>query len=202
MTENSEPKIGGILLAAGGSSRFGSPKQLVEFDGKTLIRRAAKTLVDSKCYPIVVVLGAEIERSTAELVDLDLNACINKTWQAGMSTSIVAGLKFLLDREPNLDAVVITLCDQPFVRSDDLDKLIEAFRITRSPIVASLYDQTTGVPALFSKLIFDDLLALKGDKGAKGLINNSGQVTTVALSAAVLDIDEQTDIEMLWQGKK
>lgn len=119
-----------------------------------------------------------------------------------MSTSIVAGLKFLLDREPNLDAVVITLCDQPFVRSDDLDKLIEAFRITRSPIVASLYDQTTGVPALFSKLIFDDLLALKGDKGAKGLINNSGQVTTVALSAAVLDIDEQTDIEMLWQGKK
>jgi len=88
MTENSDVTIGGLLLAAGGSSRLGQPKQLLQFEGRSLIRRAAETLVDSGCDPVVVVLGAEIERSAEELSDLTLYICVNKNWNTGMSSSI------------------------------------------------------------------------------------------------------------------
>ena len=128
MTENSKAKIGGLLLAAGGSSRLGQPKQLLQFEGKTLIRRAAETLVISQCDPIVVVLGAEIEGFNSEIADLRVDICINENWQTGMSSSIISGLGSLLEIEPELDAVVITLCDQPYVNSADIDILITAFQ--------------------------------------------------------------------------
>ena len=101
MTANSKAKIGGLLLAAGGSSRLGQPKQLLEFEGKTLIRRAAETLVYSQCEPIVVVLGAEIEYSAIQIADLSVSICINENWQTGMSSSIISGLGSLLRSSPN-----------------------------------------------------------------------------------------------------
>ena len=198
MTANKTGKIGGILLAAGGSSRLGRPKQLVEFQGKTLIRRAAETLVCSQCEPIVVVLGAEIERSTAELNGLDVAICINEKWQTGMSSSIISGLRSLLTIEPNLHAVVITLCDQPHVNSVDIDNLITAFKVSGPPIVAAKYGETTGVPALFSRKLFDDLLQLEGDKGARQLIqHNFESVETIEIEKAAIDIDKLDDADRL-----
>lgn len=197
MTANSDLKIGGLLLAAGGSSRLGQPKQLLNFKGKTLIRRAAETLVASKCDPIVVVLGAEIERSTIELDGLNVAICINVNWPTGMSSSIISGLRSLIEIGPNLDAVVITLCDQPYVNSVDIDKLITAFNVSRPPIVAAKYGETTGVPALFSSKLFNDLIQLVGDRGAKALINNGIDIVTVDLIAAAYDIDTAFDLDLL-----
>lgn len=197
MTENKPVKIGGILLAAGGSSRLGRPKQLVEFQGKTLIRRAAETLVHSQCGPIVVVLGAEIAYSAIQIADLSVSSCINENWQTGMSSSIISGLRSLLEVEPELDAVVITLCDQPYVNSADIDRLITAFAVSRPPIVAARYGETTGVPALFSSELYPALLKLTGDKGAKGLIKNSSDIVTVDLGVAALDIDVENDLDVL-----
>ena len=194
MTANSESKIGVILLAAGGSSRLGQPKQLLNFKGKTLIRRAAEMLVDSQCDPIVVVIGAEIERSTAELSGLEVNICINENWQTGMSSSIISGLRSLLATQPDIDAVVITLCDQPNVNSIDIDKLITAFTVNRPPLVAAKYRETTGVPALFSSKLFDDLFQLEGDKGAKSLIRSHGHIVTVQIESAIFDIDTADDL--------
>lgn len=198
MAVHKDLKIGGILLAAGGSSRLGRPKQLLEFNGKSLIRRAADTLVNSNCRPITVVLGAETERSTAELDGLDVAICINENWQSGMSSSIVAGLNSLLKTEPTLDAVVVTLCDQPHVDSADIDEIIAAFSETQRPIVAAQYGETTGVPALFSREMFADLFQLEGDKGARQLIReNSELVRSVHIEKAAIDIDTVDDADRI-----
>ena len=197
MTANSKAKIGGLLLAAGGSSRLGQPKQLLEFEGKTLVRRAAETLVYSQCDPIVVVLGAEIEYSAIQIADLSVSSCINEKWQTGMSSSIISGLGSLLEIEPQLDAVVITLCDQPYVNSADIDKLITAFAVSRSPIVAAKYGETTGVPALFSSKLFDDLFQLEGDKGARKLIQRHDHCVTIHIEGAIFDIDTSHDLSLV-----
>ena len=198
MTANRDVKIGGILLAAGGSSRLGRPKQLLEFKGKTLIRRAAETLAESTCDPIVVVLGAEIERSTAELNGLDIAISINENWQAGMSSSIISGLRSLFEVEPELDAVVITLCDQPHVTSADFDELITAYRGSFSQVVAASFGEITGVPALFSKQLFSELLALTGDKGARQFIRTHNEIVeSVEIEKAAVDIDTLDDADRL-----
>src|SRR5260221_4998002 len=110
MTEN---KIGGLLLAAGGSTRFGSAKQLAKFQGKTLLRTAAEAIAASGCSPVVVVLGACAEECGKEIQNLPVSTIINNQWAAGMASSIKAGLAKLLEIDPELDGDSITLTDQP-----------------------------------------------------------------------------------------
>lgn len=198
MTASNHPLIGGLLLAAGGSSRLGQPKQLLNFKGKTLIRIAAETLTNSACRPIVIVLGAETDRSTAEAADLPVSVRMNAEWQTGMSSSIRSGLQHLLEIEPNLDAVVISLCDQPHVTPADIDSLNAEFTATTSLIVAARYGNTVGVPALFSKAFFPELLSLKGDKGARHIIRSRhNDVRTVTIEKAAIDIDTLDDADRL-----
>ena len=196
MTGNESLKIGGLLLAAGGSSRLGRPKQLLQFHGKTLLRRAAETLADSVCDPIIIVLGAEIDGSKSEIADLRLHVVVNDDWQAGMSSSIKAGLKGLLNIEPNLAAVVITLCDQPYVIANQIGLFTTEFHNTRADIIAAKYGETTGVPALFSHEMFDKLLCLEGDKGARELIRNTNSLVTIKLGEGAFDIDTLRDLDV------
>ena len=201
MTGNSTGKIGGMLLAAGGSSRLGEAKQLVQFQGKTLIHRAAETLVDSQCDPVVVVLGAEIVESTSEIADLPVNICINEDWRSGMSSSIKAGLEEILLIEPDLGAVIITLCDQPHVTTVNIELMITEFQRTASPIVAAQYGETVGVPALFSKELFNELIELNGDKGARQIIRDRLPfVKTIEIDKAAVDIDVPDDVARLIAG--
>lgn len=195
MTGNSDLKIGALLLAAGGSSRLGQPKQLLKFKGRSLVRRAAEALVGSGCEPVVVVLGAEIERSTDEIAGLSLTICVNEEWQTGMSSSIKAGLRELLNIEPGLDAVLITLCDQPNVTADMLRRFLSQFRLDRASIIAAHYGETVGVPALFSSELFDELFQLEGDKGARDLIRRQNGVQTINLESAAFDIDTSNDVK-------
>ena len=161
-------KIGGILLAAGGSSRLGKPKQLLKFQSRSLIRIDADTLTNSLCRPIVVVLGAETDRSAFEVADLPVGVCANGEWQTGMGSSIRSGLQHLLGNEPDLDAVVIALCDQPLVTAADIDSLITEFITTTSPIVAARYGGIVGVPALFSKLFLENFSVWTATKAPDG----------------------------------
>ena len=194
MTANNDAKIGGLLLAAGSSSRLGQPKQLVQFEGKTLIRRSAEMLAASTCDPVAVVLGAEIEESRRELVGLDVSVCTNTSWNVGISSSIKSGLRHLLSLEPDLDAVLIALCDQPYVTCADYDRLAAKFRLGGSPIVASVYNRVTGVPVVFRKEMFDGLFELKGDEGARYLVRQSDNVSTVPVDGAAFDIDKLDDL--------
>ena len=194
MTGNSVGKIGGLLLAAGASRRFGSPKQLAQFEGQSLLRRAAESLVRSSCEPIVVVLGAEIQQSSAEIADLPVNIQVNQDWQLGMSSSIKSGLVKLRSIEPGLAAVIITLCDQPRVTAELIELFSDKFRATRDAIIAAEYGATNGVPALFSRAMFVELLNLTGDKGARDLIRGREDVSTINLEEAQFDIDSPGEL--------
>lgn len=198
MTGNENLKIGGILLAAGGSTRLGRPKQLLQYEGKTLLRRAAEAITESICDPVIAVLGAEKEDAGAEIADLPVRICFNQEWPLGMSSSIKLGVKELLLIEPTIDALVITLCDQPFVNAQTIDRLVARFTETRKPMVAAEYDNIAGVPALFAREMFDALSSLEGDKGARDLIRDPGaSIETIEIEEAALDIDTHDDIGYL-----
>jgi molybdenum cofactor cytidylyltransferase len=95
-----------------------------------------------------------------------------------------------LEIQPDLSAVVITLCDQPNITSSHIDQLAEKFRKIGNEIVAAEYGDTVGVPALFGKRFFDELLRLEGDKGARALIKSNEEVLlTVQIPEAAFDID-------------
>lgn len=201
MTGDKAPQIGAILLAAGGSSRLGRPKQLVEFEGKPLIRRSAEFLSSSVCKPVIVVLGAEIDGCKRKLDGLDISIRINNDWSVGISSSIKSGLKHLLDIAPQTDAALIALCDQPYVTTDDYDRLAAKFAETRSSIVASDYAGVLGVPAIFACEMFSRLLELRGDQGARDIVRHTpGETATVFLHGASIDVDTLENIDGLVFG--
>jgi molybdenum cofactor cytidylyltransferase len=198
MTVNENVRIGGILLAAGGSSRMATPKQFVRFEGETLLRRAALAIAASVCDPIVAVLGAEKENAEVEIASTRVKPSFNRGWKTGMSSSIKLGLTELMSIEPALDAVLITLCDQPFVTTQTLNRLTERFLQSQKTIVAAEYGDIVGVPAIFSKTMFERLLSLDGDKGARDLIRDpDASVETVEIKEAALDIDTVDDLGRL-----
>ena len=189
-------KIGVIVLAAGGSSRMGSPKQLLPFRGETLIRRAAQAAVASSCDRVAVVIGSHASQMRRELEDLPVSVVENQNWQTGMSSSIRAGLDNL--RQHELDGVLIMLCDQPFVTASILNNLVTTHRQTGKPIVASSYETTKGVPAFFSKELFTELTSLNADEGARRIIVKHPElVATIEFPEGAIDIDTPHDHEHL-----
>ena len=198
MAASEEVTIGGILLAAGGSSRLGRPKQFLEFEGKTLLRHAAEAMAESMCHPVIAVLGAEKEKAEGEIANLPVTARSNSEWRVGMSSSIKLGLAELLILEPKIAALVITLCDQPFVSAETINRLVRKFAETRVPMIAAEYDGVAGVPALFSREMFDALSKLDGDKGARDLLRNpNARVETIEMEEAAVDVDTHGDIDRL-----
>lgn len=196
MTARNDDRIGGLLLAAGGSRRLGKPKQLLELDRQTLIRTTASALADSGCEPCVAVLGAEAERCGNEIKDLAITAVENPMWENGMSSSIRVGLAKLIEIDPFIDAVMITLCDQPLVTSEKIALFSEKFTGGRPAMIAARYNGVLGVPALFSKEMFGDLLRLDGDKGARDLIREHRQTVAIDLPEAAIDIDTADEAQL------
>jgi molybdenum cofactor cytidylyltransferase len=187
-------QIGIIILAAGASRRMNEPKQLLEFQGKTLLRRAVETAVESICEPVIVVLGANFERTKAEIENLPVEIVFNHDWQSGLSSSIKTGIENLLKIAPDVVATVITLADQPFVTVNHIYLFAEKFEQSKSLIIAAEYNKTRGVPALFSRQIFDDFKELSGDKGAKAIIEKHRKLlATIDLPEAAFDIDTPQD---------
>ena len=183
-----------ILLAAGGSARMGRPKQLLPFDGTTLLRRAAQTALATSCRPVVAVLGAAAAESAREVADLDVHTSENPNWTSGMGSTLKAGLRRATELDPTLDAVLVMLCDQPLIGRADLARLLEARVQTAAPIVATAYPGSPGVPAIFSRATFSDLLALDDAAGAKTLLLAAGdRVVTVPIPAALADVDTPDD---------
>ncbi|HVF27977.1 MAG TPA: nucleotidyltransferase family protein [Pyrinomonadaceae bacterium] len=192
-----EAKVGLLLLAAGGSRRLGEPKQLLIYEGETLLRRAARTALSSLCHPAIVVLGAQAEKTRAEIADLPLTIVVNEEWSGGMASSIRAGMEHLTAHD-DTHAVVVMLCDQPLVGAEVINKLVSAYRATNAPLVASKYNNTHGAPALFDWRLYPELLALTGSQGAKNVIlAHSAHLTEVPAPAAAFDVDTLADYERL-----
>ncbi len=189
-----------VLLAAGSSSRFGKPKQLLPYKGKSLIKHLADTALEAIDI-VVVVTGSNAQRVEAELVDLPVKLFQNKDWEQGMATSIRGGLSTLLKLAPSTDSVIFMVCDQPFVSASLLREIIAKKAETNNLIIASGYGDTLGIPALFGKSLFPDLLNLKGDAGAKKIIKeNGGSVSVVSFPLGDIDIDTEEDYKTLLQN--
>ncbi len=192
------PTVGLLLLAAGASHRLGGePKQLLNYEGESLLRRAARTALASGCRPIIVATGAHRERVEAEIADLPVEIVFNEAWTAGMASSIRAGMEFLAAHAETC-AVVLMLCDQPHVSASLINELVTAYRATGVPLVAAKYDATHGVPALFDRQLYPALLALTGAQGAKSIIlTHSAHLLEVNAPEAAFDVDTLADYEQL-----
>jgi molybdenum cofactor cytidylyltransferase len=185
-----------VILAAGGSTRLGRPKQLLEFKGRTLIERAVETALAANCEFVTVVLGNNFAEIEARIERFPVRLCRNRSWKSGMASSIRAGIEDL--ENENINAVVIMLCDQPLIESRHLRLLVEKFERTGKPLVASVYRDICGVPALFAREMFPELLNLEGDRGARRIIERHiGSVEKVPVPEAKFDIDTPADLEKL-----
>lgn len=190
--------VGLIILAAGASVRYGEPKQLLSFNGETFLRRIVRESLKSACQPIVAVFGADAQNLSRHVENFEVYTVYNKDWEKGMGTSISAGIEKLLEIDEKIAGAVITVCDQPFVDEQIINRLVQTFNENQSSIVASRYAETLGVPALFSQKLFPELIKLKKSGGAKELIERfSHETIAVDFSKGAIDVDTPEDFHRL-----
>lgn len=179
-----------VVLAAGASVRLGRPKQLVEWRGETLVHRAARLACEAGLGPVRVVTGTHGDAVAQAVADLPVSRVHNLEAGEGIASSIRQGLE-------GLDtAVVMLTCDQPLLTVEHLRALATTWRETNAAIIASSYDGTVGVPALFSAPLLLELRALRGDQGARALFRKH-TVESVPLVGGGLDVDAEEDVARL-----
>lgn len=189
-------KLSILILAAGNSSRLGSPKQLIEFEGQTLIERITETAL-SISEDVLIVLGGNSELILPKLVRFEdtISIVFNPDWVEGMGTSIRIGVEKLAE---NSDLIIILLSDQPFISKVLLQNMLQTYAKTQNPIVSCTYSNTLGVPILFDKSVFSELLKLNGDKGAKSFLHlYKNRISIIDFTEGIVDIDTLEDVEDL-----
>lgn len=195
-----------LLLAAGASSRLGQPKQLLLYQGQTLLRRAAETAAASGCWPLLLITGCQHDKLLPEVAGLPFEIIRNENWAEGLSSSIRAGMAALAELpafdKPEPAAVLLMLCDQPLLMAAHLRQLIALQHETRSPAVASTYAGTAGVPVVFGPTLFEQLRTLAGPTGARQLLAQLplNQVLTVDFPAGAVDVDTPAHYQQLLAG--
>ncbi|HAX79540.1 MAG TPA: 4-diphosphocytidyl-2C-methyl-D-erythritol synthase [Cyanobacteria bacterium UBA11372] len=187
-----------IILAAGASTRMGTPKQLLPYRGTTLLRHVVEQAIASVCQPIIVVLGANAEKIYPSLNQLPIQIVENLNWNQGIGTSIKTGIESLSHLHEKIEAIILTLGDQPFISTQIINRLVEAYHTTGQPIIASEYAETCGVPALFDRTIFAELITLKQTEGAKKIIKkHHHQTFSLPFPQGAIDIDTPQDYQQL-----
>jgi len=191
------PRIACVLLAAGGSSRLGTPKQLARLRTRPLILgalAAARGAVDGAA--ILVVLGSSSQRLRMLLRRHapDVRCVLNPHWETGLATSLQAGLRAL---PAHTDAVLVTLVDQPDVDAAALRRVLAAWRRRSGFPAAALYSGGPGVPAVFPRRLWPALHAIRGDAGARAVLRASQALTLVEMPEASFDVDTPADLARL-----
>lgn len=190
-------KTGIIILAAGDSSRLGYPKQIARYKDKTLLQYAIDAANGSKADKKVLVLGAFKDEIKKTFPGASIPNIPNPNWEKGMASTLIKGLEYLQKINP-VDQVIIMLCDQPFVDSKLLNKLIATQKKTGKGIVACEYAKTFGVPILFGKAYFEELMKLTGDEGAKKIAQlHSDDMELVSFPKGKTDVDTEADLRDL-----
>lgn len=188
----SQPRVGGVLLAAGKASRMGvdgAHKLLAEFDGEALVRRTARAGLEAGLAPLIAVTGHRADEVTAALAGLDLVTLTNPAYASGMASSLKAGIAAL---DADIDGAIILLADMPGIGPGEIGKLVEAFqRAGGEAIVRAASGEKRGNPVILPRSTFDAVLALEGDVGARQIVETSGlQIIDVDIGqAAQLDVD-------------
>lgn len=181
-----------IVLAAGASTRFGSPKQLVRVAGRPLLHSAVTRASEVTGSAVIVVLGSGAAQLGAALKHSPGSIVINQDWREGLASSIRAGVARL---PLTCAGAMLLLADQPAVTADDLKRLAGTWRKQTQYIAAALYAGDVGVPAIFPRSMFQELAQLRGDVGARALMRrNTDRVVRVPMPSAALDVDTPEDL--------
>ena len=188
-----------VVLAAGASRRYGSPKQLANYRGETLVARSVRLAQEAGAGTVCVVLGYRSEAIRRVLqqgrVSSGETAIVrNARWRDGMGRSLACGVR-ALDRRAR--AVLVCLADQPLLEAGDLERIVLAWRASPQSIAASRYAGKPGVPAIFPRSHFAALKSLSGDQGARVLLASSNDVLSVSMPLAAVDIDDPRDLSNL-----
>lgn len=186
-----------LLVAAGASRRLGQPKQLVRHRGRPLLAHTLDVALAAGGAPVTVVLGAHADLIRAQLPPLPAGVTFveNPAWAEGMGTSIAHGLQTLLAAHPATTGVLILVCDQPALDTALVKDFITRATVEPAAIVVADYGTGRGPPVYFPQSCFPDLLALRGDLGAKAVLRHHAQlVRTVPFPEGALDLDTPGDL--------
>jgi len=184
--EQSNGPLAGIILAAGASTRFGSPKQAAQYNGEALIVLAARRALACCSGGVTIVAGAHYAQWSSIVEGLPVRIVHNDQWGTGMASSIRAGMTAVPE---SCAAVLLMLCDQPAVTTADLGRLVSAWRCRPESIAAACYAGCLGVPAIFPRPHWPALRALRGESGARSIIRCAPSVSAVDMPTAAHDID-------------
>lgn len=188
-------RFGVVILAAGASTRMGTPKQLLEIEGKPLLVRAVEAALAAPVWPVVVVLGANAEAIRPALARFPVLVVENPAWAEGMAASLRAGVTTLQQFSRSLDGVIFALCDQPGFSCTTIERLLDEQRRTGRSIVAAHYAGRNGAPAFFGRGYFAELAALTGEEGARALLNGRNEaVAQVDFPELAVDLDTPSDV--------
>lgn len=189
---------GVLILGAGNSSRLGQPKQLLRYQGRTLIRQMGEEAIAAVDTPVMVVTGANADLVEEALRELPIEVVENDHWEEGMGSSIGIGVSEMHLLHPELSSVIIMVCDQPFVNAALLKKLITHQQVTGKGIVGATYENTIGTPVLFCHHYFPALKELQGPDGVRQILRQStGDIAIVSFPLGALDIDTADDYQQL-----
>ena len=190
--------LAAVSSAAGSSSRLGRPKQLLIFEGEALLQRAIRIAREAGISRVLVVLGAHRQQIEARVDLSNVEIVVNRDWEEGMASSIRTGTRALDQDASECSGVLLMICDQPAVTVEHLRKMLAAFMRDPESAVASVYAGKRGIPALFPRKAFADLLNLSGDKGARELLSGPNRkVNEILLDRGEIDIDRPEDLSHL-----
>lgn len=192
-------RVAAILLAAGGSTRLGSPKQLLrDAQGETLVHRSARTLLEAGCSPVVVVTGSSGSAIESSIKDLDVAITLNPHWQNGMGSSLAVGVLHMATAEEGAVGLLVAACDMPGIDVAHIAALMMSSHYGTKRAASSYQDdsatQIIGIPAIFPRSDWPRLIALQGDQGARALLRDDPPAT-VALAGGRFDLDTPEDVE-------
>ena len=164
-------RVAGIILAAGESTRFGKPKQLLDWKGEPFVRAVARTALEAGLSPVVVITGANSEQVESVVKNLDVIVVRNDDWKNGQSSSIKTGINKLISSNSEVGSAIFLLADQPQITTSILPALIEKHAEGLHPIVAPLVLDQRANPVLFDRVTFPDLLSIEGDVGGRAIFH-------------------------------
>lgn len=189
-------RVAAVVLAAGGSTRFGRPKQLLPLGESTLIEQVLGVVTAAGLDQVVVVLGSSAAQ-IAERIPAGCRIVVNPEWESGISSSIRAGLEGVA---LGVEAVLFVLADQPGITGAALRRIVRAYYATDQPIVVPTVRGQRGAPVLFDRRLFPELNALKGDVGGRQVLaRHAHQVLEVEIESpdVFLDVDTPADYRRL-----
>ncbi|MCP9747011.1 NTP transferase domain-containing protein [Lacihabitans sp. CS3-21] len=195
--------IGVVILAAGESKRMGVPKQILPIFGIPMLKYLVDEVLDTEAHPVTVVVGANKTKIVPLLENIPIGIIDNPDWQKGMGSSIKMGLvgSYLITK--GFDGLIFMTSDMPFVNAEVINKLIKTAReFPDKTIIASKYAGTLGIPVLYKKERFEDILDMKPEHGAKQFFNKyADEIVPVDFNLGAIDLDTKEDYYNFLQSK-